>query len=99
MSNPKMNDPVLVVDETHPLKIKVAVAGMSGEGPVIAFYMVHCNDHVVNRGDHYEAAQQAASDAGIDDISWACDMRDPAWKFLNVPADAFDNYDNNIYRV
>lgn len=59
--------------------VPVVVAGVAGYGPDLFFVKVVTNQKQYDNGDHYEAAKKWVSEElGVDEVSWACDDKDPA---------------------
>ena len=66
--------------------VKVVVAGVGYDGPDLYFVKVVCNQEQHDNGDHYEAAKNWVGEIflNVDNISWACDDKDPAKAVLNL---------------
>ena len=66
--------------------VKVVVAGVGYDGPELFFIKVICNQEQLEEGLHYEAAKNWVGEnfLNVDDISWACDDKDPAKIVLNL---------------
>lgn len=64
--------------------IKCAVFGLNADGePDIYYCKIKCTEDQYNCGDHYDAAKDAAEDAGYDALL-AADENDPAGAVMQL---------------
>ena len=66
--------------------VKVVVTGVGYDGPDLYFVKVVCSQEKYDNGDHYEAAKNWVGEnfLNVDNISWACDDKDPAKAVLTL---------------